>query len=840
MTVSSSSTLPSGTRGNVLVSNTATITLNLPIASYTGQTITFKDVLGNGGDFPITLDAPGSITIGGQLTQVIDTAFGVLTICWDGAEWEILYRFPPDMGDIRPQFFRIPGDGTNIAADRLTALVNRLNATGSTTIAARIPPVTGRPLTFPPGRYKAATPQELSTWGTGATIRGYGMTSVLENIGINIGQWRDTEVFGLCLCPSDLVVVPGNNGFRTDTTGGLWSVHDNTVMYKDIGLWKTNLSLLLANTRYFNNRHQFCRVGAYIEGGFSPLFYGNQIASSAEVGFEGYGIQGFRSCLNDIVGSGIVNQRIRGGTRRGVLECYWGYNQVTSGGRRSINLVNITNDAGFARFETSTAINATAAACPSIMLWDPVRKHAYAYFSIAGSAGSVDTVVINGVNILPAPVLFATSANVTAQNVAAAINAAGGAYTAVAPGSGRFLVDASTVSGTTPVGQVVSATGTTLTVTPNPCVELTYASPHGIDPNAILNEEDIEWTATEAVVIGSANATVLTVDSVLYGTVAVGNPVTGETFASHPYIQSFGTGSGGAGTYNLTSGIGVQPTQQFNIGSSGLGKIRYVSAPDKIILELRPDIITPTGVATRPTYWTIGRNGLNLTTNLQTSNNITVTSINTTGMTTTIPFGDITPGWTTASISMPIWDLDLGNIDGPGNSVQDQFFIGGNYNYIRIRNGYNIRFFGSRLKTIIYVDYRIDPMTRPNEILFTNPRGRLDPAAELDADTDTAAIIGTNQGWKEIKNTVKYRTGVPHYGDDLMLNSPSMGSTLTNYQPKLNQVKVDHISASMVISDIIQMTADVFGFALPNLPTANPLKSGYLWDNAGTVMRSAG
>jgi len=145
------------------------------------------------------------------------------------------------------------------------------------------------------------------------------------------------------------------------------------------------------------------------------------------------------------------------------------------------------------------------------------------------------------------------------------------------------------------------------------------------------------------------------------------------------------------------------------------------------------------------------------------------------------------------------------------------------------------------MKVLIQVDKRLDPSSRPNELLFFNPRARLDPDAALSDDVDdTAAIIGTNMGWKEIKNTVKYRNGPPHYTDGLMLYSPNVSGALVNYQPQLNSVSVDSVAVKLSIDDVAKVVADLVGVAMPVLSASDPVRAGYLWDSASDLMRSAG
>ena len=83
-----------------------------------------------------------------------------------------------------------------------------------------------------------------------------------------------------------------------------------------------------------------------------------------------------------------------------------------------------------------------------------------------GAAGSVDTVTVNGVNILGAVVPFNATLGQTATDVAAQINKTVSTtdYKAAAVGT-TITISANKGSGTVPNGFVVSGTSTTLTMT---------------------------------------------------------------------------------------------------------------------------------------------------------------------------------------------------------------------------------------------------------------------------------------------------------------------------------------------------------------------------------------
>lgn len=83
-----------------------------------------------------------------------------------------------------------------------------------------------------------------------------------------------------------------------------------------------------------------------------------------------------------------------------------------------------------------------------------------------GGAGSVDTVRVGGVNLIAAPVLFNTTLNQTATDLATAINALTGTHTYTANAVGAVVtITAPVGSGTAPNGLTVVSTATTITKT---------------------------------------------------------------------------------------------------------------------------------------------------------------------------------------------------------------------------------------------------------------------------------------------------------------------------------------------------------------------------------------
>ncbi len=89
--------------------------------------------------------------------------------------------------------------------------------------------------------------------------------------------------------------------------------------------------------------------------------------------------------------------------------------------------------------------------------------YAFGWTRINGTAGSVDTLTVNGVNIMTASVPFATSTAVTAANVVTNINANSGTSGYRAVSINDFIVVIATTASTTANGFVIAGTVTTLT-----------------------------------------------------------------------------------------------------------------------------------------------------------------------------------------------------------------------------------------------------------------------------------------------------------------------------------------------------------------------------------------
>lgn len=97
----------------------------------------------------------------------------------------------------------------------------------------------------------------------------------------------------------------------------------------------------------------------------------------------------------------------------------------------------------------------------------PVAAAATATVTLTGgAAGSVDTITVDGVALLGAPVAFNTNLNTTAADIVTAINAGTGSHGYTATAASAVVTIAANISeGSDPNGYVVAVTSTTITTT---------------------------------------------------------------------------------------------------------------------------------------------------------------------------------------------------------------------------------------------------------------------------------------------------------------------------------------------------------------------------------------
>lgn len=119
--------------------------------------------------------------------------------------------------------------------------------------------------------------------------------------------------------------------------------------------------------------------------------------------------------------------------------------------------------------------------------------------------------------------------------------------------SGTTLTVTSVTTGTVSIGQGVSgagvAAGTTITGLGG---GTGGAGTYTVSVSQTVAPESLTASPLAAAVTGSISATTLTVSAVTYGTLAVGQSVTGSGISAGTVITALGTGTGGTGTYTVS------------------------------------------------------------------------------------------------------------------------------------------------------------------------------------------------------------------------------------------------------------------------------------------------
>jgi hypothetical protein len=127
-----------------------------------------------------------------------------------------------------------------------------------------------------------------------------------------------------------------------------------------------------------------------------------------------------------------------------------------------------------------------------------------------------------------------------------------------------------------------------------------------VDASGISTDFGANFTAFttqpnwQGVVVGSASGTVLTVTSVTSGSVAIGQWVNGDPSVT---IASFGTGTGGAGTYNLANSVTIA-------GGSTINLVVPIQGGNAVAVDLNHIMMCGTGFGSSsvmvPQYTTNG------------------------------------------------------------------------------------------------------------------------------------------------------------------------------------------------------------------------------------------
>jgi hypothetical protein len=205
--------------------------------------------------------------------------------------------------------------------------------------------------------------------------------------------------------------------------------------------------------------------------------------------------------------------------------------------------------------------------------------------SITGTVLNITATTGTGTTIVPD--MLVTGTGVTAGTTITSAVASGSVIGTI---SGTVLTVNAVVSNTIAVGQILTAASATITAgtritsfgtgtggvgTYNLSASSTVATPaeiratgglggigsYNISTSQTVGAGTLYFSGpTTAVVTGAIATTVLTVSAVTSGTLTVGSIITGTNVSVGTTIVSFGTGTGGVGTYNLSASMTAAST----------------------------------------------------------------------------------------------------------------------------------------------------------------------------------------------------------------------------------------------------------------------------------------
>ena len=171
-----------------------------------------------------------------------------------------------------------------------------------------------------------------------------------------------------------------------------------------------------------------------------------------------------------------------------------------------------------------------------------------------------------------------------------------------------------------------------------------------------------------------------------------------------------------------------------------------------------------------------GQGDVNVTGTTNYDGNYTIAYISDTEI--SIPATFVSTGFG-GQVDMPNWDvfIDVPNGADPITRVNDMFFNGGNINYLYVKRGYSINFFGTRLKAQIQLG-------EVNRVMFMRQsRGRM-----VNSFQDLP-INGANTGWSDIA----YKdsdSAVAAGGGSMAISSPNNAIVSNNGLPTLHEMRV--------------------------------------------------
>lgn len=337
--------------------------------------------------------------------------------------------------NVRQTPFLMLGDDTNITDTQINLLQDFMNSIGGTSFGQEYPDTTAKAVQFQGGRFKRSVPTVITTWGTGADIIGDGPATVLDNINFQINQFR-CGIDGLYLISAAGII---------DDTIALDLVGDAR-RYSDIGrVWISDkdIGIRYSGTGGFDVLNRFrisdCRVGIKIERTLGIVASVGLIIGAIDYGVEIASDGEFKLSHAIIRGAGIANLYIHGSGLRPVVEHYLTDVTLTGADARTIPILSVTDNGGFVRLVLREKIGATIEDRGAITYGGTVSELAQTYVQLAGEAGQLDSIDIDGDELLSAAIPFAGTLALTAAAAVTNINAGTGTHGYTAQSTGQFV-----------------------------------------------------------------------------------------------------------------------------------------------------------------------------------------------------------------------------------------------------------------------------------------------------------------------------------------------------------------------------------------------------------------
>ena len=736
----------------------------------------------------------------------------------------------------------IAADGS-IDSSQFDAMMLYVASVSGTSAAARLPKLGAKPLYFPSGDYKDATGfRIIQLWGTAATIKGEPNTTVLDNIGIELTQWRHPLIKDIFLAQRNQIISPkGTFALWVHEAPRAGLISNVNILYRDIGIKVnyTNHYFPFPGQSVFTGMYQqFGRIGMFIQGPFAVQMTDCSFLGNNEYCWLLYGPQGFKPHNCFVNGAGINAMKITGNERRPSTDSYFSY--ITSTGTALADgtivwvnypiLSKADDGAGNTRITLATKISTTVLNTTSIMSWDPYIEYAKCLCLVGGTAGgSVSSIRVGGLEILSAPVPWQGTIAATGQAIKNNINAGTGThgFTCFTAGTGsvRFYIDkAGDTDATRPaalavVGQtvVVTASGG-VTCTPEPYIAVQFASPHGFSQFDLIYNKGFVTACTGFIDDGSGGGapsgipgaimTILTVtgDPITSGQLVRGTSAVLVTVGTTVSSQLSGA-PGGVGTYqvslnsNTISGAISVGVDDYD----GEMKIAFVPNPTTILYQMAYSG-PGNGQSWRLLQMTNGQGQCQIS-GAFSKINLQLTGMDDTSIVVNVPWDTLT---LPSTFQTHKFDVSYEVLDTSSVRLNDNFWIHGNVNYFEI-NGYNHVYWMPRPgKNFLWVSEPANRALRPQRIFFIRPaRGRTTDDNDPDTEINIVPICGASSGWASFS----LGEDDPHI-PFIKMSMPAPGPKNAN-QPLLNEVRITPSEMQMILGNTLVAKLNATSLEMP-------------------------